>query len=78
MREVVFATKDKLFPAFRRKGTKMQGPLIRLVQRPLREKRNIFFVGTNGNIGNTWKEESKHTFVVTVDSHLPNFIIPAR
>lgn len=24
----------------------------------LREKRNIFFVGTNGNIGNTWKEES--------------------
>ena len=27
---------------------------------------------------NIWKEASKHTFVVTVDSHLPNFIKPVR
>ena len=27
---------------------------------------------------NIWKETSKHTFVVTVDSYLPNFIKPVR
>lgn len=27
---------------------------------------------------NIWKEASKHTFVATVDSHLPNFIKPVR